>query len=354
MNTNIPALPTLDQIMSLIAEDARPWIRSVLFANAIAEGFANSTSDIDVLLIMDDGYNANETCSLALFGSKRVDFQAIRSSYLITGVKRLMSEPLSRESIMALHRIYSALPIYGTAYWADLIGPLDIMAFRDKVTWFYFDDNNSLIEDLEGNYLENDSESAVANSALLLACGLDAFLASVGKTNPRAKWRIKQLRSLGPDRQWMLECFVDLSQGAPLLQARTSLDAYLSRVTRFAHWLQLAVVVQKLISTSSQDMGSLLPRHTFDAGVARPDFRAVSRLDPTQGIFALLGMGKPKRIDLTDVIACLGAACGIRRDCLEQLVLATQPQGLRAPGAAARLIGRWEPLHDRADPIHRT
>ncbi|MFY9510829.1 MAG: nucleotidyltransferase domain-containing protein [Rubrivivax sp.] len=339
----MPPLPTLDQIRSLLKEHLRPCIRSILFANATAEGFANDTSDIDVLLITEDSNSENETYHQAWFGDKRIDFHAIRSPFLTTSVQRLMLEPLNSRTIVYLHRIYSALPIDGAAYWSDLIDEMDLEAFRDKVTWFHFNRIHLLIEDLEGNYREADRDSALSNATLLLACALDAFMASVGKTNPRAKWRVKQLRLLGPDGQWILDQFLDLCHGPSMLDARTSLDRYLSRVTQFTHWLQMAVIVH-MLNPWNREKGRLPMRHTFDEAIPRPDFRAVNCLDRAQGSFALFGMGKPKKIDLPNTMACLGAVSGVGQHQLEEMVIAAaQSQGREASAVAAKLIERWQP-----------
>lgn len=339
----MPLLPTLDQLQSLLKDDLRHHVRSILFANATADGFANDRSDIDVLLITDDNYNKDETWNVALFGDKRIDFHSIRSTFLTDTVRRLMSEPLNSRNIIYLHRVYSASPIYGAVYWADLIRTMQLAAFRERATWYHFNHVPSLAEDLEGNYLEADRDSALSNSMLLLACALDAFMASVGKTNPRAKWRIKQLRLLGPDGQWIYDQFLDLCQGPALLDARTSVDRYLSRVTQFTHWLQLAVIAN-MFRLCNLDEGTLRVRFTFDEVIPRPDFRAVSCVDLTQGGFALFGMGRPKKIDLPNVIACLGAVAGVRPPQLGEMVTAaTRSQGKDVSAAAIGLVDGWRP-----------
>ncbi|MGF6534291.1 hypothetical protein P3T20_005095 [Paraburkholderia sp. GAS206C] len=165
----------------------------VLLINSRAEGFSNSTSDIDFMVIVEDSPLTEEWSQFSVAGHV-IDVYFVAWEILRDRIDIENNRKLHPQRIDFLHKVRTAIPIVGQNVWGGYI--------RD-VKWALFDE--ALVdlcsfecvlssEDLIGSVCEGDFETAALTGQVLMGYALDGLLAARAESQPRQKWRLKKAR----------------------------------------------------------------------------------------------------------------------------------------------------------------
>ncbi|MFF4806038.1 nucleotidyltransferase domain-containing protein [Streptomyces sp. NPDC001351] len=188
-------------------------VRTAFVGGSLVEGFGNATSDVDLLVLVDEDV-APESLPLdrsndfVIFGDHRIWVSEIRGQRLdiefrriedFEQVKRRLVDPsapkdFNRGWLEFFHHLRIGIPV---------VRPEEFEGARDGFPWpvlgrvlvehFEYDANSSL-DDAAGAITAQDTGTALLASRATLGAAVEALLASVGSTNPRVKWRFRKLR----------------------------------------------------------------------------------------------------------------------------------------------------------------
>lgn len=208
--------------------------------NSVAEGFANSTSDWDLMAIVGGDSTVGVEKWVPIFeAGRRFDVQLLPESLLRT---RLWSEGgVDVETNQFMHKLRRARVLDGEAFWNDLVHKVDWDSFDRHLCFHYFVAGGPILEDIAGNLSEDDAASATLNARRLVGTSLDAYLSKLGESQPRPKWRLKKAaRALGADSP-LIARYLALECAAAPPDANAPPD-WLERALRFVRHLQLLTI----------------------------------------------------------------------------------------------------------------
>ncbi len=191
------------RLRNILPSDLMASATFVCVINSVAEGFSNSTSDIDLMVVTSDLVNLpyKQEEWLQLFdGHTRFDTLVITEAWLTEKISLIGQQNVDRHNLDFLHKIRAARPVHGSARWRSLIDDINWFQFDRELVNLYAEEVRDIPEDIAGNLAEGDLLSAARNGKTLVETSVDMLLASRGESQPRRKWRIKKLRrSFGPD-----------------------------------------------------------------------------------------------------------------------------------------------------------
>jgi hypothetical protein len=206
----------------------------VALINSLAEGFGNSTSDIDLMVIVSPAGGDTEYWTQVFSDGLRFDLYVLDEALVRARLHPRDRVPEWLRSLDFVHKVRKARPMIGTDRWEALVRGFSWTEFDQAVVDMHMADAHLLLEDVVGSVRENDLLSAALNARSLAEVGFDAYLASRGETQPRAKWRVKKARrALGADSD-LLRTFVRLTLGDSHADERLAGE----RVTDCLAWLR--------------------------------------------------------------------------------------------------------------------
>jgi hypothetical protein len=204
----------------------QPGVRYAFFAGSLVEGFGNSTSDVDLIVVVDD------LADLDLDGDRRdeAQHQFEWSQGVIT--LRLAADAnidVEYRSTAFMQSIFDEVELLDPSAGSATV--LDVKAFQllnqirvgiatpgfeaqlrkvsDSVPWprvtaqmhrFFELMYVAHADDAIGAIKAGDWGTALLASELVLGSAVDALTAAFGHTNPKVKWRFRKLAQLGlPD-----------------------------------------------------------------------------------------------------------------------------------------------------------
>ncbi|TDR80061.1 hypothetical protein [Paludibacterium purpuratum] len=162
----------------------------VFLINSVAEGYANSKSDIDLLVVQFENKAENEAWKQLNFNGIRADVCFIGKELLEKRIDSIFSAKLNDDLIKFGHKIKTAIPLYGDS----LTEIIDWVDFDKRVSEFYIWNIANHLEDIDGLCAEEDYDSAILTASSLLDDAFSGYMASLGGTQTRAKWKLKQAR----------------------------------------------------------------------------------------------------------------------------------------------------------------
>ncbi|KSU60369.1 hypothetical protein AS034_16130 [[Bacillus] enclensis] len=187
-------------------------------AGSIMEGFGNESSDVDVFVISEEPEkllnnhkrHAREATMKVgeslikniVINDVRYDFEYYSSSHFHTIINELNSlnfntdEHISRlpaDDVDLLHRLKFASPLLHEETFKTMKEEINFENLNKYIVVTTIEKYDGYLEDLEGALSSNDLGTAYVVVKLLLKNAVNAYLASVGETNPGEKWIYRKL-----------------------------------------------------------------------------------------------------------------------------------------------------------------
>lgn len=205
-----------------------PLLEECIFsytAGSLAEGFGNSTSDIDVYVILNDHPNYENIQKQAKINADKIDYligqessdvvfnfvyKKVRYDVTYMSLKKV-NKVLKRieeidynsdEKIISLssyekdwiHRLKYSQNLTVDSVFNKFKEKIDFKKFNYFMASFESDGYSSILEDLQGAYSSRDYGTAYFLVKKLSDVALNAYLAINGETNPSFKWTYRKLQ----------------------------------------------------------------------------------------------------------------------------------------------------------------
>ncbi|HEX2046198.1 MAG TPA: nucleotidyltransferase domain-containing protein [Acidimicrobiales bacterium] len=206
---------TVDQLLA--AEGFPDDSRAVVYlSGSIVSGHANPWSDIDVFAVADRGpsgavHGIATTNAVAphFLGDRRVDYEFWRPAAVEELARRLDAYDLAsgtsiqgatflRIEEIFIHRLRIGVPLLDEAGFARLQARFDFDRFAAFQTEDAIRHLDAELEDLVGMRKGGDRDGALWVARQVLDVSVEAYLHSLGNTDPVEKWRVRYLQEL-PD-----------------------------------------------------------------------------------------------------------------------------------------------------------
>ncbi len=188
----------------------------VFLSGSYVTGHANPWSDIDVFVVGERGTttdralvaSTNEVVAHFLDG-KRVDYEFWAPAAVADIARRLADHRLAAgQSIQGasllqieqilIHRIRIGVPLCNPDGFAALQAQFDFDHFAGFLAEEAIRHLDAEVEDLIGMRKGGDRETALWVARQVVDVNVEAYLHSLGHTDPVAKWRVRYLRALPP------------------------------------------------------------------------------------------------------------------------------------------------------------
>jgi hypothetical protein len=221
---------SFDELQSLFENLEDPY--TVFVGGSIVEGYGNAESDIDAYVIYAREIPAQEITEFKFEGrtvgfdyvsDRRVDLESWSLSYINTIAEKIRScsadlwksafIPTENEITFA-HRILNGIPLVNTENFLELQARFESSQVSKLLAARYLAAYNDVAEDASGAITSRQYGPMLLLSRDAVRLALDAYIASMGETNAKAKWRFQKLEKIGdPDlsqQYWNIELGTDL------------------------------------------------------------------------------------------------------------------------------------------------
>lgn len=248
----LPALfhdsAVLDEIILRLPRPAA--VQTAFAGGSLVDGFGNPTSDVDVIVLVDEPLTAADlagTCYdrrvpvdgyevlVSSVAGRRTDVEIRLASGITTMGGQLreqgQGEPsdlyLSVAELQLLHSLRIGVPLLGAPQLAELRRTFPWNELLSHMLMRAEAEANSSIEDAAGALRAGDHGTAMLASRAALQSAVDAVLIADSETNPKPKWRVRKLERcarpelLGEYLEWEIEPVND--RAAILERARARL-----------------------------------------------------------------------------------------------------------------------------------
>jgi hypothetical protein len=172
------------------------------------EGLGNTMSDVDLYLIVD-GQSADARVAITNLdypdSSLRLDIEQWEIERIDQIVSKLRSLRFEEERIVAVlngseerfvHRLFCGLAVDNRENFAGLVSYVNKSIFKRYLVCKSVALVHETAEDLWGCLDARDVVSAIGRSQDLVRFSFDGYAASLGETNPSAKWRGRKYLSI--------------------------------------------------------------------------------------------------------------------------------------------------------------
>jgi predicted nucleotidyltransferase len=226
---------------------------AVFLGGSIIEGFGNATSDVDILVLLTEQVDRSADVfadsrkyvefpeHAVLVGDldgKRVDIELRQMSDFQRVLDILeavdggeVHQPYAIDDgwLEFLNDLSIGVPLGNREFFEEVRSLVPWAGLRAQLVARFEQLAHSHVEDARGALGAKDAGTAMLSSRTALAYAVDALVAAHGATNPKFKWRVRRMDSLGlsdlKDRYLSLELDADPSAPALLASARRRLVA---------------------------------------------------------------------------------------------------------------------------------
>jgi hypothetical protein len=218
-------------IATLVPQDNRPSFAYV--GGSLADGFGNSTSDIDLFGVYNDDVPQIHSTFAKHQGIsvQYVAFPRARVDELIQQINLYKGMPgdLSQTHLQFIHRLASGVAVSGHELKLECLQQLDMIRFRYLCSAYHeFLASNKLV-DAQGAAADANWDTMVFAVRAAVGHQLDVLLAELGETTPNDKWRYdKAKRALLPVAKRLIETYFQFDANVPVTSA-TAKQNYLNR-----------------------------------------------------------------------------------------------------------------------------
>ncbi|HLF27511.1 MAG TPA: nucleotidyltransferase domain-containing protein [Anaerolineae bacterium] len=213
----------VDEVLSNLELPIEPY--TIFISGSVTEGFGHALSDLDVFVIFPKQVQVsvdiaweNHTISNKWIANWRLDIENWEKAEILKAARRLQEIGIEdwdacRNAKLAdihiAHRMRGGIPIQSEDNFRELQRAFDYDHFSQilvsqRVAWF-----ESVAEDVVGAIDSKQAGLAWLTVREAVGLALDAYIASKGETNTKAKWRFAKLSKLGEtevlERYWSCE-----------------------------------------------------------------------------------------------------------------------------------------------------
>ncbi|KGE06569.1 hypothetical protein LA03_31065 [Burkholderia gladioli] len=188
-----------DALLAALDPSFRAHTQALLLIGSHNEGFSNAYSDIDVLLLTDAvGQEAiRGTAGKPVFvDDKRVDI-IIMSVDEVRAFLHVAMDDIDNailKDLELVHKIAHARVLHDQGTYAALLGDFDYARFSERVASKYLAFANDQYTFLAGQLAEGDRLMAADAARTLVQLHVEAYLARLGDTYPKTKWRMRKMQ----------------------------------------------------------------------------------------------------------------------------------------------------------------
>ncbi|WP_369052773.1 hypothetical protein [Burkholderia gladioli] len=188
-----------DALLAALDPAFRAHAQALLLIGSHNEGFSNAYSDIDVLLLTDaKGQQAIQRLEgKPLFvDDKRVDI-IVMSVGEVRAFIRVVMEDIDNAILKDLewvHKIAHSRVLHDQGAYAALLGDFDYGLFGERVAAKYLAFANDQYTFLAGQLADGDPLTAADAARTLVQTHVEAYLARLGDTYPKSKWRMRKMQ----------------------------------------------------------------------------------------------------------------------------------------------------------------
>ncbi len=238
---------------------------TVYVSGSVVTPFANPWSDIDVYAISDRGPTGgavvDETTNLVaqhFVDDQRVDYEfwrpvdverlADRLDGMTLGVARFPPHGLfSYNEECFMHRLRVGVAMLDEERFEAFRGLFDFDKLGRYQAQEAIRETDGFYEDVCGMLEAGDMDSAVLNARRLVELGADAYLHSIGTTDPNVKWRARHLQELDDgsalhddvrSTYWRLEFPVHVGPDASPENRKGYVETCIAFSRRLTSWIQ--------------------------------------------------------------------------------------------------------------------
>lgn len=220
-----------------------PGVRTAFVGGSLVDGFGNSASDVDLIVLTEEEVTAAQVRPgrgedfveqsdhgiwVSRIRDRRLDVE-FRKGADLDSARDVLSggggrPDFDRFVLELFHHLRIGIPV---------VAPESFERTRDSFPWTALSAHlvghfefaaNSALDDASGAIDAKDAGTALLASRTALGAATDAVLASLGNTNPRGKWRFRNLDRFGQqelkDRYLSLETDPATDDDALLARAR--------------------------------------------------------------------------------------------------------------------------------------
>jgi predicted nucleotidyltransferase len=237
----------------------------VYVSGSVVTPFANPWSDIDIYAIGDRGPTGDavvdETTNLVaqhFVDDQRVDYEfwrpidveqlAERLDRMTLGVARFPPHGLfSYNEECFIHRLRVGVPMLNEERFELSRALFDFEKLGQYQAQEAIRETDGFYEDVCGMLEAGDMDSAVLNARRLVELGADAYLHSIGTTDPNVKWRARHLQALDGTSSfhdevrrdyWRLEFPGDVGPDAAPEDRKGYVESCVAFSRRVTSWIQ--------------------------------------------------------------------------------------------------------------------
>jgi predicted nucleotidyltransferase len=234
----------------------------IYLSGSIVEGFANSSSDIDIFVISDRSpvggsiiRKKHFAISIYYIEAQRIDFEYWAPKHIMDIANRLRLTDVGREFVaekldlveeLFIHRLSIAVPLCNAEGLASWQSRFDFDKFRAYMVQQSIHRIDGALEDLSGMLDDADLETALFRARHVVELTVDAYCHHAGNTNGLPKWRSRILSNL-PDTAltadvkntfWRLQFPDGLALQQKPEACRVYVEACIAFANRIVSWIQ--------------------------------------------------------------------------------------------------------------------
>lgn len=248
----------LDISNNIFDADSPAWV-----AGSLVEGIGNSSSDVDVYIVVEELANHSEfvteteqyKINVVYRSDRRIDYEmwswaAVSEladkldSLDVNSVNNNVLDSFSENEIDFIHRIFHSFTISNEIKVNSIQSIFDRKKFNEYMLEnkrIYLDD---AFDDTVGMLEEGHVKSAVQRGQYTLGCAVDMFLYSLGYTNTKEKHRITIFENLAKANMEFAKLFMEywsIVVSVPLgnAQQKSYVKTILESSEKFAHLANL-------------------------------------------------------------------------------------------------------------------
>lgn len=234
---------TGEMLIEAISRDVNEKIECIAVINSAAEGFSNSMSDFDVMVITSSespSDSPDESWRQYVINQVRVDAYILTVGKIDACFHQARIRPLDVKLINLLHKIRRSVPLIGCEVLNAIKSKFDWVAFDANLAAFHLSRTSNLLKNIAGNISDLDWHGAIINSRRLVIHGMDGYTATLGESQIRERWRAKKCsRALGSESS-IYKKYIEIEYGIGL-DVNKDPSAWIYGAIRFFRYLQLRI-----------------------------------------------------------------------------------------------------------------